>query len=100
MSDRRQGDRREGSENTKITISLTSFIYIIIIFVIVILSILFSRLLYKKGYNDGYIISNDEFYYSGYDAGYNDGYTNAENDFLEENTYLNNDVTVTEDSAE
>ena len=53
MSDRRQGDRREGGSK-KITVSLSTFVFTIIIAVIVVAAVIVCVISTKKAYNNGY----------------------------------------------
>ena len=55
MPDRRQGDRRESSglQNKKITISLSTFISVIIIGLLIISSIILCRISFIRGYDQG-----------------------------------------------
>ena len=53
MPDRRQADRREGGRR-KLTISLSSFIFIVLIAIIIIAAIIICCILTKKAYNNGY----------------------------------------------
>ena len=67
MPDRRQHDRREsnGKNNKSITISFTTFVYVIIIISIIIISaivcIIVSNVSYNKGYEHGIIDSQYSF---------------------------------------
>lgn len=56
MADRRQGDRREsnGIQNKKMTISLGTFIFAIVITIMIIVTIIMSQITYITGYNKGY----------------------------------------------
>ena len=53
MPDRRQGDRREGGSK-KLTISLSTFVFIVLIAIIFFVSIIVCIIVGKKSYNDGY----------------------------------------------
>ena len=56
MADRRQGDRRESSplQRKALTISVGTFISIVIVFVIILISIFICSFTYKKGYDNGF----------------------------------------------
>jgi len=57
MPDRRQGERRQGIENKRITISLTTFIFMVVIVAIIavftVLCVVLSKVNYNKGYEAG-----------------------------------------------
>ena len=89
MPDRRQGDRRDSSKSQKkITISLSSFIFIIVIFILIITSCILCSYLSKLKYDEGYI--------QGYEDAYNDyWYTDYQEDFL-----YDSDEIILDDYAE
>ena len=51
MPDRRQGDRREGGSK-KLTISLSTFVFIVLIAIIFFVSIIVCIIVGKKSYNE------------------------------------------------
>ena len=53
MPDRRQVDRREGGRR-KISVPLSTFVFVVIIAIITFLSIILCVLVNKKAYNKGY----------------------------------------------
>ena len=53
MPDRRQGDRREGG-NKKLTVSLSTFVFIVLTFIIIVSSTIICIYVYKNAYNKGY----------------------------------------------
>lgn len=53
MPDRRQGDRREGGSK-KLTVSLSTFVFIVLIVVIIFVSIIACIVVSKNSYKNGY----------------------------------------------
>lgn len=75
MSDRRQGDRRENSSllNKRISISLKTFIFIIVLTIIVITSVFLCMVVYARGFDNGYSEGySDALSDTGYVSEYND----------------------------
>ena len=79
MPDRRQADRRASSPTAKkLSISLNSFIFIVVIFLLVIAFIFSCSYIssvsynkgYERGYNDCYFLSSEHSYdsYDYYDS--------------------------------
>ena len=108
MPDRRQGDRRQGAEHKKITIQLSTALYIIgVVFIacIAVVGIFFvGKAQHNKGYDEGYTkgfsVGNDVGYDRGFDEAYSiynydEYYYDDEYDYEEEPEYYES-----EDEAE